>query len=244
MRVRGARLWAAAPAVLAVLLLAACASPGIPRDAMRSLYEAAVRDAMDARPEEVRPDLLRLVPGEQGLEWSGGRVKLLAWSRERELRRRPGARFALAGELRVTAPEPVLDLCRGIDTGRKELQLRLEQFLGLPPGAGRGRRFVELWVAPADVFRPCLDPDPTRSGCGLDAPEGVPPEHFRWLEARAREAHRPGGEPWTGLGYLYDWGNPRSEVGPAEFVVRAGAEVEVAAVESTKDYCRRPRRGS
>ena len=43
--------------------------------------------------------------------------------------------------------------------------------------------------------------------------------------------------PWTRLGYAYDWGNPQSEVGLSEFVIKKGALVQIHAVTFIDDYC-------
>jgi hypothetical protein len=44
--------------------------------------------------------------------------------------------------------------------------------------------------------------------------------------------------PWTQLGYTYDWGNPESEVGLSEFVIRKGSTVVIKSVSNLDEYCR------
>lgn len=44
--------------------------------------------------------------------------------------------------------------------------------------------------------------------------------------------------PWTRLGYTYDWGNPRADMGLSEFVIKKGAEIAINSVYTTEDYCR------
>jgi len=45
--------------------------------------------------------------------------------------------------------------------------------------------------------------------------------------------------PWTQLGYTYDWGNPETEVGLSEFVIKTNSKVKVNRIESTLKYCNR-----
>lgn len=224
-----------------------CGSMGIPWGTMRSRYQLAIRDAEVAEPDEVAHDLTAITLGEPGLLWKGTgkdrRVLVVTWTDSRRFDRKVGRAVALREEQWVTVAPQVQRFCRPIDTTRHELELRLEQLLGLPPGRG-SRRFVELWVRPADLFRPCPDPEITDHECRLEGAPGAIPgvddAHRRWLEAWKRKAYRRGGFPLTRLGYTYDWGNPYSEQGLSEFVVRPRATVLVADVEPTREYCRRP----
>lgn len=226
-----------------VLGLTACGSVPIPQQHMERLFEAAIADAMQVEPSEVVQDLVVIRPGAAGLEWSDeGRVRVTTWERERWLRK-PNRELTLPKEVWVTPDRVVQERCQRIDAPERELMLRLEQLLGLAPGDGAGRRFVELWVDPKDLFRPCPDPAIDRVDCSPEVdPAEIPKEHREWLAETAEEAHRPaseGGAPWTGLGYTFDWGGPYSEVGFTELVVRRSAQVWVGRVASARDYCQR-----
>jgi hypothetical protein len=110
---------------------------------------------------------------------------------------------------------------------------RLEQYLGLKP-QGRDRTFVEIWVHPNDLLRPCLDEDPTDTQCELWSWASLDPTSPFTLALGSgpfRDRY-----PFTGLGYTYDWGNPRTDVGASEFVVRHGATVMVHRKVSTQAY--------
>jgi hypothetical protein len=65
----------------------------------------------------------------------------------------------------------------------------------------------------------------------------VAPEHTEWLEAQFASSHQPGGYPFTGLGYTYDWGRPEQPVGFSEFVVPEGATIRVEDQSPTAAYC-------
>jgi len=120
--------------------------------------------------------------------------------------------------------------------------LRLEQLLGLPPNNGK-TRFVEFWVNPQDLFRPSADSeviDNIAFGEFTQLPDTVStkPEYVQWFEnLKSKSYNATGGYPWTRLGYTYDWGNPTSEVGLSEFVIRTGANIEVKSVQTNDKYC-------
>jgi hypothetical protein len=235
-----------ATAVLALLgaglWLSACGSIPIPRREMLRLYESAIVDTLEVEPSEVVTDLTVIRPGQPGLDWADGRVRMTSWTHRHRLLK-PNREPTLRRELWVTPGGAVEDFCRPLDTSARELELRLEQLLGLAPGAGAGRRFIDLWVDPADLFRPCPDPAVDRVRCSPEVdPREIPKEHREWLAETAEAEYRParrGGHPWTGLGYTYDWGNPYSDVGLTELVVRPGAKVRIGRVASTREYCRR-----
>lgn len=229
---------------IAALLITACGSVPIPKEEMHRLYAAALTDVLKVEPDEVVEDLVVIRQGkpdaESGLQWMDGRVLVTTWTGARWLMKQ-GRRVTLHSDVWVTPDRVVQDFCRPLDTSEAELRLRLEQILGLPPESGRGRRFVELWVKPADLFRPCPDPAIDQVRCSPEVdPAEIPKEHRQWLAETAEAVHRParaGGYPWTGLGYTYDWGDPYSEVGLSELVVHRRAQVQVGRVASTEDYC-------
>ncbi|ACD96092.1 hypothetical protein [Trichlorobacter lovleyi] len=130
--------------------------------------------------------------------------------------------------------------------------LRIAQLLGLPPeyatpgNPKEALYFLELWVSPNDLFRPCPDPEITDRECQTDFPysmfwsfsaqekvkatEGGLSEFMEyrgWFDNRtqfiysypypANSSSAPLPYPWTRLGYTYDWGSP-GHVGLSEFV--------------------------
>lgn len=237
-RLRSALAGAVAPLLLAALA-AACFAPHIPMEEMDDLYRRAVRDAAVAEPGEVA-ELPPITPDNPHLVWRRGRVAVVAWVLDAG-RFRPGHGMVLPAEIWVTPVPAVRERCRRIETGKRELNLRLEQLLGRPPGAAAGRRFVELWVEPGHLFRPCPDPEITDRRCetSFAAVTGeVAPGHRQWFERHAATAYGRPGRPWTRLGYTYDWGDPYGELGVPELVVRAGTAVLVEGVWESREYCR------
>ncbi len=145
--------------------------------------------------------------------------------------------MTLSREVWVTVVPQVKEACD--DFRKRKLNLRLEQLLGMPPGDDNDL-FVEMRVfAEKDLFRPCTDPAIDNSGpCVESFPEGVPEEHVDWMARQAFSAWQRDGYPWTRLGYTYNWKPRASRFGPSEYVIRAGAEVNVLSVTATEDYCR------
>ena len=222
--------------VLLIALSMACVWPDVPWREMRQLYAEAARDAARAEPTEVVTDLPVLEPGSEDFVWEGPGERILGtvWI-ERAGRFEGEHTVPLEDDLWIVPAPRLRDFCREIDTGTTELRLRLEQLLGLPPQAGRGRKMVQVWVDPVDVFRPCPDPEVTDDHCDVHAPVGA--DHQAWFSEQEARGRTPDGRLWTRLGYTYDWGDPYTEVGLAELVVPAGTVVGVERVVETGRFC-------
>lgn len=209
-------------------------------------YLAAVEDASVAEPGEIVRDLTPIVPSNEELIWregpTGPQVKMAVWTDWPGYDETVGQEMPLAIDIWVTAAPQIQDFCRQNGVKPEHLTRRLEQLLGLPPDDGKDR-FVELWVDPTDLFRPTPDPEVTDQEAELTFPYvpdylTVSEDYMTWFNELLAEMY--GGDnpyPWTRLGYTYDWGNPFSEVGLSEFIVRKGAVVEIISVTPTLAYC-------
>jgi hypothetical protein len=106
------------------------------------------------------------------------------------------------------------------------LVTRLEQYLGLKPNSNY-TNFVEIWVDPKDLIRPCVDQEVNDTECNvLNQDSQLDPNLIKNTK----------GYPFTGLGYTYDWGNSNTDIGASEFIVKAGATVTIHDNKSTSDY--------
>ena len=99
-----------------------------------------------------------------------------------------------------------------------------------------------MWVKPDDLFRPSPDPEVSDHEAELDFPVSenflrITSEYNKWFCKQKCKSYGRNGYPWTRLGYTYDWGNPDSEVGLSEFVIRKGAKVKINSVIKTERYC-------
>lgn len=212
-------------------------------DALQDAYQAAIKDASVAEADEISHDLTAIVPGNTALTWKGEgaeqRVLMATWTNWNGYDTKVGQAVPLTREIWTTAVPQLRTFCQHFAQGQEAtaVALRLEQLLGLPPHNGK-TRFVEMWVNPADLFRPSPDSEVTDKEAQLDFPTGTPETHVAWITNLKNTSYGSNGYPWTALGYTYDWGNPASEVGLSEFVIRPGATVEVQAVHLNEEYCR------
>jgi hypothetical protein len=243
--------------VLACAALAACAhaapraapatapspSPAPPED---TWYARAVADAREPREYEISRELHPIHASSPGLSWEGApgasRVRVATWTSWDGFDARVGQPFDLR-ETWVTPAPDLQDACRATGLTGDALARRLEQLLGLPANNGK-TRVVELFVAPEDMFRACIDAEIDDDACDVVAPPDVSEAHRAWIEAlRARSYPADGaGYPWSQLGYTYDWGrweSVASHFGLSEYVVRAGAHAHVVSVSPTDAYCAR-----
>jgi hypothetical protein len=134
------------------------------------------------------------------------------------------------------------------DGNTDELTLRLEQRLGLPPGAGK-TTFLRLRLARATektIFRPCADPATDVTRCEAAGPsEKANAAYAAWFYRQYYTAYglpRPSPYPWTALGYTFDWSQGADgsfqRIGESEFVIPEGTPIEVLGSVSTAEYCR------
>ena len=122
----------------------------------------------------------------------------------------------------------------------KDTNLRLIQLLGLPPGS-KYSYFVEIWVRPQDLFRPCPDKEITDAKCDLCFPSGTDADHIKWINenriSRYYQCELYNQYPWGQLGYTYDW-NPdnKSHVGLSEFIIGVNKTVYINRIVPTNEY--------
>lgn len=121
-----------------------------------------------------------------------------------------------------------------------DTNLRLIQLLGLPPGSTYSY-FVEIWVRPQDLFRPCPDKEITDSKCDLCFPSGADAEHVAWINenriSRYYQCDLYSQYPWGQLGYTYDWcPSNTTHVGLSEFVIGKNKTVYINRIVTTKEY--------
>lgn len=121
-------------------------------------------------------------------------------------------------------------------------ELRLKQMLGLPP-SGQYNIFVEFWVKPSDMFRPCPDKEITDKRCNVcfTAKDSLDTAYISWINqtriSRYYACELYAQYPWTGLGYTYDW-NPANKThrGLSEFVIDVNKTIYVNKIYTTEEY--------
>lgn len=239
-------LWLSA----ASLLGCAGSTPEVetPDDRMSAddLIARALVDAEQADQDEVVTDLITLTSEESGLGWQidevgDAWVQLVAWTDWDGYRAQVGQTVPLGRAIWVTAAPEVQTMCRETGLTGAALTERLEQFLGIRPGAGKPY-FVTLWARPSTVVRPCADPDVAAAACSpTDAATDVQigtHAHRAWFDDLRARSYGEGGYPWTRLGYTYDWAPGADERGASEFLIPAETTVQIASFTTTDEYCR------
>lgn len=213
------------------------------------LYNESVGDAAKPQTWEIQKDLVRIEQGQSDLiwkEWQGeSYVLVVSWKKDTVYYKNDttkGTYNTSKYPIWVTVNPELQQLCQNQRFGKKEgLDLRLKQLLGLPPTTEK-HYFVEFWVKPQDLFRPCLDASVSEVNCGLAFPEATSAEHQQWINdlrlASYYHAEWDQNYPWTQLGYTYDW-HPKNKthVGLSEFVIGQHKEVIVHRMYATEDYC-------
>lgn len=217
-----------------VAVLAACAAPTVQQQ-----YEDAIAKSAVKGPNAVAA----LSPV------TTDTVKAVSWSPHWQSYQAPPYGSPLYGETWITTDTHLKDRCSTFP--REKVVGRIEQLLGLPPGAGANRRIITFEVARDRIFRPCADPSVTTTSCPAVPADvayggGAPATnaHLAWLSGQMMRSYRVGqgreqtGFPFTGLGYTYDW-DPDSpnNVGLSEYVVRKGSEIRNVQVIPTEAYC-------
>lgn len=215
-----------------------------------SIFARAINDAARGGEQRIVNTLFALNDGNQLLQWrevEGERqVKVVAWMSQQSFasyyqdKQEAQAPPEHIASVWVTLAPQVQQFCQSLAVD--DPRFRLQQYLGLDPNR-RYERFVEFWVSPEDIFRPCADPEPDDSGCTLTMNRQSPPvvkgisDYARWFERLQQSSYTVTGAPWTRLGYTYDWHYGQRGVGASEYIITPGATMAIAGNFSTSDYC-------
>jgi hypothetical protein len=146
-------------------------------------------------------------------------------------------------EIWVTAAPELYNRMQKVKSSN--IHLRLKQLLGLPPTA-QNKLFIELWVRPQDLFRPCPDKEVNDNSCNLcfTQQDSLDADYIKWFNQSRIDRYYSTGlynqYPWTQLGYTYDW-NPKnkSHKGVSEFVIGKNKTIYVNRVYTTEEYLKR-----
>jgi hypothetical protein len=213
------------------------------------LYTAAVEDAKYAEPYEISYNLIPVVyygnstAGEGNLEWmeyNGERFVLVSTFISEKYKTVYESSIGIldttgSWESWVTAAPELKDFFKGTSLSGSDLSIRMKQLLGLPWRSDYSW-FVEMWVRPADLFRPSADPEIDDNTAGLYFRPGTDSLHIKWINNRIASSYSGSNPyPWTRLGYTYDWGGD-DEYGLSEFVLRPESPYIVESVRYFEDY--------
>jgi hypothetical protein len=210
-------------------------------------YEQGVREAVLPKPNQVSNSLVKVLAGP---------VHVSTWIRAAELSRyKPGGTWITTAQkdIWVTVIPEIKNFCQAYVKDRnadiEQLTLRLEQHLGLPPGAGK-TTFLEIIVQDpsntANLFRPCQNPSATTAACAAGPPSSTNAQYAGWFYQQYYGSFaqaQPDQYPWTSLGYTFDWASREDgtngfvRYGASEFVIPKGAPIEIVGQTDTGPYC-------
>ena len=212
---------------------------------LRRIYLRAIDDAKIAENNEINTNLTAITKENKALIWKNSvscdTVLVVNWTKRDDYDDFAGKPFQLEQHLWVTIVPELKEFCLKTKIQPDEKETRLKQLLGLPPNKEK-TRFVEIWVATRDLYRPCPDPEISDRECELDFPQPetaiqVSDEHKTWFNHQLDTSYTENGYPWTRLGYTYDWADQTADIGISEFVIREGATIIINGVYLTDDYC-------
>jgi hypothetical protein len=211
----------------------------------KELYQSSIEESMSPAPSKVYNNLVPITKDNKNLVWktidSVDYLLMLTWKQNVSyFKPYVDSAYYNTGNypIWVTSAPQLLQTMKA-DT-MQDVNMRLKQLLGLPPTAEYSY-FVELWVNPADIFRPCPDKEINDKACELCMPKNADSTHIAWINenriSRYYACDLYAKYPWTQLGYTYDWNaNNTSHVGLSEFVIRENKNIKVKAIYTTQEY--------
>lgn len=206
---------------------------------LNQTYINAIDDTMIAEDIEIHPNLIPIAENNSNLIWQGNgndkRVLVVIWTKYDSSYPVQKNVTTYWGETWVTVAPELKNFFKTHNVPKQYNRLRVAQLLGLPPDS-KNNYFVEVWVKPQDLFRPTPDNEINDTTAQLDFPSSVDPSYKKWFNDNILESYFPKKYPWTRLGYTYDWGNPYSNIGLSEFVLKNNSEIIVKSVQTTNDY--------
>ncbi len=238
---------------------------------LQALYVAGVQDAqanlLHLKNPPANPDIWDINADNPNLIWDGvpgsSNVLVTTFTKSKfYTSATPGQTLTAAGDYWVTpAPQAYTAIKAASPDGVvANPTLALDEYLGLPP-TSTNDAVVSLWVNPANLVRPAIDPDISNhiaetvfplsmQTVPVNSPSVLPKEtpapgvaiatsYAGWFQGRESAIFNPavsgGPYPWTGLGYTYNWGSS-DVVGGSEFVIPQGSPVKLKAVTPVSNY--------
>jgi len=213
-------------------------------NAAKRLYAEAIASTVDITKEKVATNLLSVTLDSSNLSWKSfaGNTYLLTvmWKSTPDTqyyKNNCATGFCNTGDRYnfVTVVPQLKNLCRETSFGVKEgVSYRLEQLLGMASKSNK-TFFIEVWVRPQDLIRPCRDTGITDRSCGIVLGDTTVAHYREYLYSLKQDTR---GYPFTELGYTYDWNkHNRSHEGASEFLIKKNRDIIVKGFIETSEYC-------
>ncbi len=226
-----------------VILLVGCKATNLPVS-NSVLYRKAVEDAMYVEEREIDSNLVDVTWNNHSLirnPKDSQYILMVSWIPQKFSYPDSGIYKTGDREMWATvAPELATTMWK---EKANDINLRLQQLLGLPPNDRPNQLFLEFWVKPGDLFRPCPDKEITDKRCNLcfTKEDSLDQNHIQWITNKRLSNYNCDGlykhYPWTALGYTYDWSpSNSSHRGVSEFVVKKNTTIIVKRMVKTAEY--------
>jgi len=232
--------------ILLAIILSGCSN--------KYYYIKGLSAAQNPTPDKVYGQLTEIVPANKKLTWKTVNdipyVLVVTWKADTTYYTQKNNYNAATGlysyntgnyPVFVTAA-PYLKEKQYNNLNDKKLTERLDELLGLPPVANYSY-FLEVWVKPKDLVRPCFDPAIDTNVCEF-APsknDQQRADYMCWLYQYIYDSYCDPDMmkryPFSHLGYTYDWNHKnKSHVGLSEFVIGKNKNIYIKKVYSTRGY--------
>lgn len=226
------------PCLLLLFFNLACKPSQISLSQLKKEYDKAVIRSQNPIPNDIYTNLTAINDLNTKLDRDSlGRIKVVTWTSWTGYQQKLQDTMRLTRKIWVTVAPQMQDACSSLKRSYNKT-MRIRQWLGMPPDTDY-THFVEMYVYPDNLFRPCPDPEISDRECELDFPDGL----YKVTDSEYADVYQnlktsTNGYPFTGLGYTYDWGNAESKVGFSEFIVNDLSVVYISSFTPTETYCR------
>lgn len=221
------------------VILAASNDASTAEKTNEELYAMAVKDAAIAEEDEIKP-LVSLTKNDPLVTWDDqGRVLLCTWHSYPDSYPEGETVTAQWGYI-WTFTDKEIATHAGELMESEDAVMRLRQLISINPDKTHST-VTGLWVNPSDVIRPAYQSDAAEGSMRVAFQTGEElDESFKgWFDQNILDSYYYGNYPWTRLGYTYDWADNGKEYGMTEFLIKKGAQAEVAFTETTAEFLQR-----
>ena len=128
-----------------------------------------MKEAENPTPKKINHNLLPIIGNDNLIDTlinNEKYVKMVSWKSNPTYFPDSGKYNTDVYDIWVTAAPIIQDSCKRFYKTQKDPNMRLRQLLGLQPFTVE-TFFLEVWVKPTDLFRPCPDNETNDSNCGF-----------------------------------------------------------------------------
>lgn len=208
------------------------------------LYQQAIQNSIYPENAKIDSNLVAITEQNKDIVWktinNEKYILVVAWKQNIDYYKNNKDTFFYTGSYPIWVTTASELKKRFSNEAVKDTNMRLKQLLGLPPTATYSY-FVEFWVKPNDLFRPCPDKEINDKKCETCFSSNLDTNHIKWINdnriSRYYQCNLFDQYPWTQLGYTYDWSpTNKSHRGLSEFVIDVNKYIIVNKIYTTSQY--------